>query len=132
MRIRSVLTFETWPTCHDSLGVAVYPALYLRSVDRNGAQPIWSDSSAPRTSCLSVSPESYLISATQPAEARLRRVDGCSRTMSHPMKILTILIGTLVLNMFDASNCRADEAATEAMLRAERLGGLRLGLSEKD
>jgi hypothetical protein len=48
------------------------------------------------------------------------------------MKILTILIGTLVLNMFDASNCRADETATEAMLRAERLGGLRLGLPEKD
>jgi hypothetical protein len=34
--------------------------------------------------------------------------------------------------MFDASNCRADEAATEAMLRAESLGGLRLGLPEKD
>src|SRR5258707_1455230 len=48
------------------------------------------------------------------------------------MKILTILIGTLVLNMFDASNCRADEATMETMLRAERLGGLRLGLSEKD
>jgi hypothetical protein len=48
------------------------------------------------------------------------------------MKILTILIGTLVLNMFDASNCRADETATEAMLRTERLGGLRLGLPEKD
>jgi hypothetical protein len=48
------------------------------------------------------------------------------------MKILTILIGTLVLNMFDASNCRADETATEAMLSAERLGGLRLGLPEKD
>ena len=42
------------------------------------------------------------------------------------------LIGTLVLNMFDASNCRADETATEAMLRAESLGGLRLGLPEKD
>jgi hypothetical protein len=37
------------------------------------------------------------------------------------MKILTILIGTLVLNMFDGSNCRADETATEAMLRAESL-----------
>ena len=37
------------------------------------------------------------------------------------MKILTILIGTLVLNMFHASNCRADETATEAMLRAESL-----------
>ena len=48
------------------------------------------------------------------------------------MKILTILIGTLVLNMFDASNCRADETATEAMLRTESLGGLRLGLPEKD
>jgi hypothetical protein len=47
------------------------------------------------------------------------------------MKILTILIGTLMLNMFDASNCRADETATEAMLRAESLGGLRLGLPEK-
>jgi len=52
--------------------------------------------------------------------------------LSHPMKILTILIGTLVLNMFDASNCRADETATEAMLRAESLGRLRLGLPEKD
>jgi hypothetical protein len=52
--------------------------------------------------------------------------------LSHPMKILTILIGTLVLNMFDASNCRAAETVTEAMLRAERLGGLRLGLPEKD
>jgi hypothetical protein len=48
------------------------------------------------------------------------------------MKILTILIATLVLNMFDASNCRAGETATEAMLRAERLGGLRVGLPEKD
>jgi len=48
------------------------------------------------------------------------------------MRILTILIGALVLNMFDASNCRADETATEAMLRTERLGGLRLGLPEKD
>ena len=48
------------------------------------------------------------------------------------MKILTIFIGTLVLNMFGASNCRADEAAAEAMLRAERLGELRLGLPEKD
>jgi hypothetical protein len=48
------------------------------------------------------------------------------------MKILTILIGTLVLNMFDASNCRADENVTEAMLRAESLGRLRLELSEKD
>jgi hypothetical protein len=47
------------------------------------------------------------------------------------MKILTILVGTLVLNMFDASDCRADETATEAMLRAETLGGLRLGLPEK-
>ena len=48
------------------------------------------------------------------------------------MKIFTILIGTLVLNMFDASNCRANETATEAMLRAESLGGLRLGLPEKE
>src|SRR5437016_13525395 len=48
------------------------------------------------------------------------------------MKILTILIGTLVLNMFDASNCRADETVTEAMLRAESLGRLRLGLPEMD
>jgi len=47
------------------------------------------------------------------------------------MKILTILIGTLVLNLFDASNCRAGETATEAMLRTESLGGLRLGLPEK-
>jgi hypothetical protein len=38
----------------------------------------------------------------------------------------------LGLNMFDAPNCRADETATEAMLRAESLGGLRLGLPEKD
>src|SRR4030095_1706921 len=52
--------------------------------------------------------------------------------LSHPMKIFTILIGTLVLNMFDASNCRADETGTEAMLRAESLGKLRLGLPEKD
>jgi hypothetical protein len=45
--------------------------------------------------------------------------DRRSRTMrlSHPMKILTMLTGTLVLNMFDASNCRADETLTEAMLR---------------
>ena len=48
------------------------------------------------------------------------------------MKILTILIGTLALNMFDASNCSADESVTEAMLKAERLGGLRLGLPEKE
>jgi hypothetical protein len=48
------------------------------------------------------------------------------------IKILTILIATLVLNMFEAANCRADETATEAMLRAESLGGLRLGLPEKD
>ena len=52
--------------------------------------------------------------------------------LSHPMKIRTILIGILVLNMFDASIGRADETGTEAMLRAERLGGLRLGLPEKD
>ena len=48
------------------------------------------------------------------------------------MKILTILVGTLVLNMFDASTGRADESVTEAMLRAESLGKLRLGLPEKD
>jgi len=48
------------------------------------------------------------------------------------MRILTILIGALVLNMFDAANCRADESATEAMLRTERLGGVRLGLPAKD
>jgi hypothetical protein len=48
------------------------------------------------------------------------------------VKILTILIGTLVLSLFDASNCRADETATEAILRRESLGGLRLGLPEKD
>ena len=48
------------------------------------------------------------------------------------MKILTILIGILVLNVFDAPNCRADETVTEAMLRAESLGRLRLGLPEKD
>ena len=51
--------------------------------------------------------------------------------LSNPMKILTILIGTLVLNLFDASNCRANETATEAMLRTESLGELRLGLPEK-
>jgi hypothetical protein len=48
------------------------------------------------------------------------------------MKILTILIGTLVLTTFDASTGRVDETATEAMLRAESLGKLRLGLPEKD
>ena len=47
------------------------------------------------------------------------------------MKLLTILIGTLVLNVLNASHCRADETATEAMLRAESLGDLRLGLPEK-
>ena len=52
--------------------------------------------------------------------------------VNYPMKILAILIGALVLNMVDASNCRADETATEAMLRAEGLGGLRLGLPEKE
>ena len=48
------------------------------------------------------------------------------------MKIFAILIGTLVLNVFDASTGRADETVTEAMLRAESLGKLRLGLPEKD
>jgi hypothetical protein len=48
------------------------------------------------------------------------------------MRILTILIAAFVLNMFDAANCRADENATGTMLRAESLGGLRLGLPEKD
>lgn len=48
------------------------------------------------------------------------------------MKILTILIGTLVLHLPDASNCCATEIATEAILRVESLGGLRLGLPEKD
>jgi hypothetical protein len=52
--------------------------------------------------------------------------------LSHPMKMLTILICTLALNMFDAFNCPADETATEAMLRAERLGRLRLELPAKD
>ena len=52
--------------------------------------------------------------------------------LNHPMKILTILIGTLVLNMFDASTGRAEETVTEAMLRAESLGKVRLGLPEKD
>ena len=47
------------------------------------------------------------------------------------MKILTILVGTLVLNLFDASNCRVNETATEAMLRGEGLGGLHLDLAEK-
>ena len=48
------------------------------------------------------------------------------------IKILTIITATFVLNLFDASNCRADEKATETMLRTESLGGLRLGLPEKD
>ncbi len=48
------------------------------------------------------------------------------------MKIFAIVIATFVLNVFDASNCRADETATDAMLRTESLGGLRLGLPEKD
>jgi len=48
------------------------------------------------------------------------------------IKILTIIIATFVLNMFDASTCRADEKATETMLRTESLGGLRLELPEKD
>jgi hypothetical protein len=47
------------------------------------------------------------------------------------MKILTILVGILVINLFDASNCSANETATEAMLRTESLGGLRLDLPEK-
>jgi len=51
---------------------------------------------------------------------------------SNPIKILTILIGTLVFNVFNESNFRADETVAEAMLSAERLGGLRLGLPEKD
>jgi hypothetical protein len=38
----------------------------------------------------------------------------------------------LTLSMFDAAICRADETATEAMLRTESLGELRLGLPEKD
>jgi hypothetical protein len=42
-----------------------------------------------------------------------------------------LLLG-LGLDLFDASTCRADEKATEAMLRTESLGGLRLGLPEKD
>ena len=71
------------------------------------------------------------MSAMQPAEA-LSMADSRTMRLSHPMKILTILIGTLVLNMFDAPTGRADETATEAMLRAESLGGLRLGLAEKD
>jgi hypothetical protein len=41
-------------------------------------------------------------------------------------------IAAFMLNAFGASNCRADEKATETMLRAESLGGLRLGLPEKD
>jgi hypothetical protein len=61
------------------------------------------------------------------ADRRLR-----TKRLRHPMKMLTIIVGTLVLSMFDASNCRADDTATEAMLRAERLGGLRLELPEKD
>lgn len=48
------------------------------------------------------------------------------------MKTLTILLGTLALNLFAALDCRADETATAAMLRAEGLGGLRLELPEKD
>lgn len=48
------------------------------------------------------------------------------------MKTLTILLATLALNLFAGLDCRADEAATAAMLRAEGLGGLRLELPEKD
>jgi hypothetical protein len=48
------------------------------------------------------------------------------------MKVLAVLLGTLALNLFAALDCRADEAATAAMLRAEGLGGLRLELPEKD
>jgi hypothetical protein len=48
------------------------------------------------------------------------------------MKVLAVFLGTLALNLFAALDCRADEAATAAMLRAEGLGGLRLELPEKD
>jgi hypothetical protein len=48
------------------------------------------------------------------------------------MKIFTILIGTVALSLFDASICHGNETAAEAMLRRESLGGLRLGLPEKD
>jgi hypothetical protein len=48
------------------------------------------------------------------------------------MKIFTILTLIWALNMFEAFDCRADERATEVMLKAESLGGLRLGLPEKD
>lgn len=48
------------------------------------------------------------------------------------MKIFTIVIAALVLNMFGVSNCRAQGTATDAMLRTESLGKLRLGLPEKD
>ncbi len=48
------------------------------------------------------------------------------------MKIFTIVIAALALSMFGVSNSRAGETATDAMLRTESLGGLRLGLPEKD
>jgi hypothetical protein len=48
------------------------------------------------------------------------------------IKILTIIVAAFVLNAFDAPHCRADEKATETMLRGESLGGLRLELPEKD
>ncbi len=48
------------------------------------------------------------------------------------MKIFTVVIAGLALSMSGVSNCRADETATEAMLRTESLGGLRLELPEKD
>jgi hypothetical protein len=67
------------------------------------------------------------VNVPEDSEIGLRR----TIRVSHRMKILTILAATLVLNLFDASNCRADETATEAMLRTESLGGLRLGLPEK-
>jgi hypothetical protein len=48
------------------------------------------------------------------------------------MKILTILLSALALNLCAALDGRADETATAIMLRAESLGGLRLELPEKD
>jgi hypothetical protein len=50
----------------------------------------------------------------------------------HKLGLASFFLVGLGLNMFGAPNCRAGETATEAMLRAESLGGLRLGLPEKD
>lgn len=48
------------------------------------------------------------------------------------MKKLSILFAAFALTFFTGSPLRADDAATEAMLKAENLGGLRLEMPEKD